>query len=290
MSLRQATCFYCGLIRDCSEEHVPPKGLFPKRLEPLVPTIDACEQCNNSWSRFDAYFMDALYWFRGAWSVGSPLLQELTALVGARFAKRRANGVNETLVHIGPTAQVPIHDRLVAQLPSGQFLALDLHKLRWVACRCISTMFMLENSFHHHSKWFRVSTTLLYEPDDELRAAMALATMQRGAFVDGAFQYAFARDPHDPRNTQWVLSFFECVYFLGRTCWSSPHPSAEPQYLVVPNYILSGDRGGVEEQSWTPAVCRGSTLDRSRWRRPYIAPISIPDQGADLGMAEPSSP
>jgi hypothetical protein len=54
-------CYWCGEWSDkITEDHVPPKLVFPKRVHPLLPRVPACDPCNKVWECEAEYFRDFL--------------------------------------------------------------------------------------------------------------------------------------------------------------------------------------------------------------------------------------
>src|SRR5476649_803812 len=56
-------CIYCQMNPGDTDDHVPPKGLFPKPRPSNLITVPACDQCNKSFKNDDEYFLNiALEW------------------------------------------------------------------------------------------------------------------------------------------------------------------------------------------------------------------------------------
>lgn len=53
---KQGKCIYCGAMGDITDDHVPPKGLFPKPRPSNLITVPACESCNGGEHLDDEYF------------------------------------------------------------------------------------------------------------------------------------------------------------------------------------------------------------------------------------------
>jgi hypothetical protein len=52
------TCIYCGSTENLTDEHIPPRNIFPKpRPNKLnLITVPACKKCNTEYSKDDEYF------------------------------------------------------------------------------------------------------------------------------------------------------------------------------------------------------------------------------------------
>src|SRR4051812_30015103 len=50
-----AECVYCGLNGPITDDHVPPKNLFPYPRPSNLITVPACNDCNKSFSKDDEW-------------------------------------------------------------------------------------------------------------------------------------------------------------------------------------------------------------------------------------------
>ncbi len=57
--IKEGTCIYCGVVGFLTDDHVPPKNLFPKPRLGLL-TVPSCERCNGSSKLDDEYFRLAI--------------------------------------------------------------------------------------------------------------------------------------------------------------------------------------------------------------------------------------
>ncbi|MBC7818057.1 MAG: hypothetical protein IAG10_14300 [Planctomycetaceae bacterium] len=55
-SKRIGVCTFCGTQGPVSDDHIPPKNLFPKPRPSNLITVDACERCNEGFHLEDEYF------------------------------------------------------------------------------------------------------------------------------------------------------------------------------------------------------------------------------------------
>lgn len=54
------TCVYCGAAKATTDDHIPPKGLFPVPRPSTLVTVPACVSCNAGFSADDEYFKVSL--------------------------------------------------------------------------------------------------------------------------------------------------------------------------------------------------------------------------------------
>jgi hypothetical protein len=49
-------CAYCGSTSELTDDHIPPKNLFPKPRPENIITVKACKICVKDTSKDDEYF------------------------------------------------------------------------------------------------------------------------------------------------------------------------------------------------------------------------------------------
>ena len=54
----EKVCIYCGSTENLTDEHIPPKNIFPKPRPNNIQlvTVPACKECNRGYSKDDEYF------------------------------------------------------------------------------------------------------------------------------------------------------------------------------------------------------------------------------------------
>ncbi|MXY32976.1 MAG: HNH endonuclease [Boseongicola sp. SB0664_bin_43] len=60
MAEPERECVYCGSTEQTTDDHVPPKSLFPKPRPSNLITVPCCRKCNHSASKDDEYFRSML--------------------------------------------------------------------------------------------------------------------------------------------------------------------------------------------------------------------------------------
>jgi len=53
-------CVYCGKLGEITQDHVPPKNLFPSPRPSNLITVPSCKRCNHSASKDDEYLRNIL--------------------------------------------------------------------------------------------------------------------------------------------------------------------------------------------------------------------------------------
>lgn len=130
---RVGECGYCGELKPLTQEHVPPKSFYGDVKPPNLPTIRACNDCNNGSSDDDEYFRDTMVKYH--------LVSDKPAAAGmrARFM-RSVQKPEKRNYHI---EQFKLFQKVDVRLPSGLILprqprfTVDQSKLRATASRYV---------------------------------------------------------------------------------------------------------------------------------------------------------
>jgi len=57
---KEKKCIFCNSEIDITDDHIPPKNLFPKPRPSDLITVPCCGECNGSFSKDDEYFRNIL--------------------------------------------------------------------------------------------------------------------------------------------------------------------------------------------------------------------------------------
>lgn len=57
---KKGICIYCGLERTLTDDHIPPKSIFPRPRATNLITVPCCSDCNHDAHLDDMYFKDVL--------------------------------------------------------------------------------------------------------------------------------------------------------------------------------------------------------------------------------------
>src|ERR1700694_2287145 len=58
--MRKDCCAYCGEMRQCTRDHIPPRTFFPKPRPKHLITVPCCEPCRRGQPLDDEYFRAAV--------------------------------------------------------------------------------------------------------------------------------------------------------------------------------------------------------------------------------------
>lgn len=129
-------CVYCGRHGILTEDHIPPKSLFPEAARSRLLKIPSCYSCNTGASKDDEYLRTMIALSaktdRGASSdeISAAAIRSLARPEAARFLESIMRGITETFVPSPAGVLVPASignvdlarfDRVIARVIKGIF-------------------------------------------------------------------------------------------------------------------------------------------------------------------------
>jgi hypothetical protein len=214
-------CAYCGSRENLTDDHVPPRNVFPKPRPGNLITVPACEKCNKSTSKDEEYFRLKLC---------------LSEQVGNNpDARRNREAIFRSLERPEATLfkRSFLSDMRSIQLrtPAGIYLGrrlafdVDLSRIFRVVEKSIKGLFFYETGHRLHPLYevdIQSNETLNEYPLEVLKEwkqtiLLPLAHLSPKTIGEGIFAYRFHITEEDPFVSAWLLTFYEQVSFLGLT-------------------------------------------------------------------------
>jgi hypothetical protein len=205
-------CIYCGSSENLTDDHIPPKNLFPEPRTSDLITVPACQGCNKSYEKDDEYFRVALTVIAESLN---PVARDLwlTKVVGGTL--RRSPAMKYTLLETLRHTEFRTPAGVI--VGRGQTFRIKGNRVNRVVRRIVSALHWL-----HHGA--------VPSGDVEMIVAMS-PDLERPGLVDrlvpfllggqpmrqtgaGVFRYAFDRDEEIPAAGAWLLVFYSAVAFL----------------------------------------------------------------------------
>lgn len=204
-------CAFCGNMA-ITDDHIPPKCLFPKPRPANLITVRACEICNKGTTLDDEYFRDAMLTgineqrFPEAMALSIRKIEEL----GTNPKKRRYGWSvykSARLVELRTEAGI-----YLGHAPARN---LDRSRLLKSAEKCVRGLYFYQ--FQQRVPDDSEVTVYYYadlEPESVKELLLQCARCAPQNIGNGAFVYRFARVPDDPRSL-WLLEFYDRHRFIG---------------------------------------------------------------------------
>lgn len=185
-------CVYCGSVGPLTDDHIPPRCLFPDQRPSDLITVPACKPCNHGFHKDDEYLRAVLVMNRDSWA--HPAVPRLWPSI--RRSLRREKAPHWRRLIYGSLRIV--ENRSPAGLYLGRSPGLSVETPRLLA----SAERIARGLYWHHEgrtvpEGYRCRAIWLQHPaapkrDAQIREAMIWAA--RGSGVDlgaGVFEYQF---------------------------------------------------------------------------------------------------
>ncbi|GAB5525423.1 MAG: hypothetical protein Roseis2KO_32950 [Roseivirga sp.] len=198
-------CAICGEAKECTRDHLPPKGIFvPPRPSNLV-TVRACKDCNNGSSKDDEEFMVYLAMHVAGYSKKGEKLFK-TALKSLRHNKklkrqiiRSMKPVNLTTpggVFLGKGASIPwnneVHNKIIERTIRGLY-------------------------YHHYGEILGDKVEIETYWHDRFPEHLNSYIVNKDWMGENEFLYIHTNIHDSPLSSMWVFEFYGAHWASGMT-------------------------------------------------------------------------
>ena len=214
-------CTYCGSRENLTDDHVPPKGVFPKPRPSDLITVPACEKCNKDISKDEEYFRLKLCLSE---QVGNnPDARKNREVILRSLKRPEATGFKQSFLSEIRSMRL----RTPAGIHLGRRLAfeVDLHRIFRVVEKSVRGLFFHETGYSLHPSYevdVHSNETLKEYPAELLEEwtqtiLIPLGQQPPKVIGNGVFAYRYHVTEEDPFFSVWSLTFYEQVSFLCLT-------------------------------------------------------------------------
>jgi hypothetical protein len=198
------TCVICGLQPATTDDHVPPKGIFPKPRPSDLITVRTCLKCNKSTSDLDEIFKVFIGIAGGHSPEGEKMFKEQTSRTlqhNRRLKREIASTLRDVRVKtpegviLGKRPAVLLNSKAHDQIIDKTIRGLHFHH----------TGVILGNAADIKVNWHYGLTKDMFDMS---------ARWPTGVVGGGQFIYKFVAQQEEPLASLWIFQFF------GRA-WSS---------------------------------------------------------------------
>lgn len=208
-------CTYCRLRPAETDDHVPPKCLFPQPRPSNLITVPSCGICNQGASADEEYFLASMMFTEAGSSPAGRALwqQKLRRMYAKNLGLRYRIAASLTQVNLVTPAGLFLGRRL-AQNP-------DFARLEKVVVKIVRGLYYME-----HGASLSPQTTveaLFLRSDQEREAAQKYGRMLKDGqrAWPGIFTYRANRVADYPQGSMWELRFYDFAAF-----WALSHDVA----------------------------------------------------------------
>ena len=209
---------YCGATAELTDDHIPPRNLFPPPRPSTLITVRSCPRHNLDSSLDDEYFRVMLT-LRADVSrnpavqqVRSAVLRSLDRPTKHRFRDAFHGSFKRVLLY-GPDGR-PVVDQ--------QTYSVSLDRLCWVVARTTAGLFSREIGRRLPTDQYLVGANLTTEVEFERNPVLEwgrqkLLAASEVVIAPGVYRYRYATLQFDPNCTVWWHTFYETVDFIAAT-------------------------------------------------------------------------
>jgi len=208
------TCAYCGEIKRCGKDHIPPRSIF----DPVDPgdliTVPCCEECRETQPKDDEFFRFFIH--SGTYERETSGSDPVFGSIYRSIQKPAAKGLRERVLRsIGEREVVTEGGLYIGKIPT---VTGDGIQIRSVGSRIVKGLFYHENkkplppNYAVHIKFIQT----VIEPG-LLEIIKGLEFKPFEETGHGKFRFTHAIMDNDEFSTFWVMVFSEGLIMLGWT-------------------------------------------------------------------------
>lgn len=206
-------CTYCQTVGPLTDDHVPPKLLFPKPRPSNLVTVPACFPCNNGASLDDAYFRLNISLRENAGE--HPEAEQIWKAALKDLSRDEAAGLRELFFDD--------MRRGYAKTGNPRAYSPDTKRLLRVMSRTAKGLYFAHTgvAIPRNTMAFALSDErVAASPQADFRAQVGNVSAALRAApikIGGAFEYAYKLFSEEPYASVWALRFFDDSEFIVMT-------------------------------------------------------------------------
>jgi hypothetical protein len=215
-------CAYCGERLGDTDDHVPPKTIFPKPNAPHLLRVPACSICHGGTSDDDEYFRDTLVKHHRV--ADAPQAQaQVEKMLRAAANPKKTKYLGKTVASL---TEVWVRTPAGIDLGTAPAIRVDLPRIARVLRRSVRGLSYLETGSRLASD-IRVEPTIEANVPDRMihEFARTFRTATPKMIEPGVFWYARGTPTDNDRVSAWLLVFFEAV-----TAFAITAPEDSPRW------------------------------------------------------------
>lgn len=210
---KSGQCAYCGKKQPVTDDHIPPRNLFPKPRGSNLITVPCCEFCRKGWSEDDEYFRAAILCSARVSEqtlAKSPLnsfFRSLDRSEHRKFARMIYESIDE----------FEIFTKGGIYLGNKPGFRIQKERIDRVTQRIIRGLFFHEKRYPVPEGYEVIAEVLQFGLEPILECFPGVRFPEPQIIQDGVFCYTFKETQQDPDSIIWLLLFYENLPMVGFT-------------------------------------------------------------------------
>ncbi|MDX2215705.1 MAG: hypothetical protein SFY66_20755 [Oculatellaceae cyanobacterium bins.114] len=210
---KNGRCAYCAETRPLTNDHIPPRNLFPQPRSSNLITVPCCETCQAGWSKDDEYFRAAI--LSSAKVSETPLAQGAIDSLVRSVSRQKQRGFSRTILK--SIKEVEIVTKTGIFLGKEPAFQLDIERIDRVAQRIIRGLFFHEKGYAVPAGYEVFTSIQQFGLEPILEQLTEVHFPQLHIVQDGIFSYTFKETEEDPNSIIWLLLFYKELPLVGFT-------------------------------------------------------------------------
>lgn len=215
---RNQACAYCGRVGKVTEDHIPPKNLFPGIPNNELIKVPACDACNNKFSKDDEYFR--LITLRED-VINHPTVKKIYPSVKRSFQRNEAARFRQSFIN-SVTKIRPITPGGIL-LPLKTVARLETERIENTIERITRGLFYYYKEYpvpNEYSVLVITPWAFSGETEEEVRwfdefVFKPLTDRPRTLVGDDTFTFKFVFANDEPNLSIWLYLFFGKITFVA---------------------------------------------------------------------------
>lgn len=216
-------CAYCSEIHPITDDHIPPKNLFPKPRASNLITVPCCEACRAGWSKDDEYFRVAILSSArvAEEELSQGAIDSLCRSLGRIEQRGFAKNIMSSIEEINIFAKSGIY------LGKETAFNFDANRIDRVTQRILRGLFFHEKGYPLPSEYEVFAIIQQFGLEKFLEKLPPRIQFPEVRIIqDGIFCYTLKETQEDPNSCIWILWFFKKLPLVGCTRLPISHRSS----------------------------------------------------------------
>lgn len=204
-------CAYCGKRCRVTDDHIPPKNLFPKPRSSNLVTVPCCEGCREGWSKDDEYFR-AVVLSAEKVSEQSSAKSSIDSLMRSLY---RPEQKRFALMLTGSVTEIEVLTKAGIYLRTAPAIKIDTKRIDRVGERIIRGLFFHEKNRPIPKGYKVVAKIYQFGINPVAKILEGVQFHELRVIQNGIFRYTFQDTDEDSNSGIWFLQLFESLDIVG---------------------------------------------------------------------------
>lgn len=206
---KRGQCAYCGKIDLITDDHIPPKNIFPKPRASNLITVPCCKSCFEGWSKDDEYFRATIL---SSASV-SELPESQSVIDTMMRSFKRSKGFTGLIYN--SIKNIKIFTETGIYLGDTSAIKFDGKRIDRVAERIVRGLFFYKKGYPVPANYLVKAKIQDNNIQKVLESIKDIKFFPLEMIQDGIFSFTYQETVEDNNAGIWLLLFFGSLLIAG---------------------------------------------------------------------------